>query len=248
MLDNKVVIITGSASGIGQATVLKFAKAGAKVVVNAKSNVTGGEHVVQEITQLGGKAIFVQGDLSDPDTVKSLFDTTLNTFGTVDVLINNAGVANGKPFLETTKEHWFDAFNNNFFSAVWCAQKAAKIMLAKGEGKIINTTSIRGVAHAGREGLMAYSTAKAALISFTKTLAKELAPNITVNAVAPGFVYTPNYDNFSQELQDAFMEATPIHRFIHVDEIADAFLYLAGTTAVTGEVLVVDGGFTLKLT
>lgn len=246
MLDNKIVIITGSASGIGAATALKFAQAGANIVVNAKSNTAGGEKVVQEITQLGRQAIFVQGDMSEPEQVASLFETTLKTFGTVDILINNAGVSKGKPFLESTKEHWVELFNNNFFSAVLCAKEAAKIMRAKGEGKIINTTSVRGLPHTGREGIMAYSAAKAALINFTKTLAKELAPQITVNAVAPGFVYTPNYDKFPQEVKDAFMDATPLHRFIHVDEIAEAFLYLASTNAVTGEVLVVDGGFTLK--
>jgi 3-oxoacyl-[acyl-carrier protein] reductase len=246
MLENKMVLITGSASGIGEATALKFAKAGANIVVNAKSNTAGGERVVQEITRLGRKAIFVQADLSDPEQVASMFETTLETFGTVDILINNAGVATGKPFLETTKAHWVDVFNNNFFSAVLCAKEAAKIMRAKGEGKILNTTSVRGIAHTGREGIMAYSAAKAALINFTKTLAKELAPEIAVNAVAPGFVYTQNYDNFPEELKEAFMEATPLHRFIHVDEIAEAFLYLATTKAVTGEVLVVDGGFTLK--
>ncbi len=247
MVENKVVIITGSASGIGQAAALKFAKAGANIVVNAKSNVAGGESVVREIRQLGREAIFVQGDLSEPDTVKALFDTVLETFGTVDILINNAGVASGKPFLETTKDDWIEAFNHNFFSTVLCVKEATKIMLEHGEGKIINTSSVRGIAHSGREGLMPYSAAKAAMINFTKTLAKDLAPNITVNAVAPGFVYTPNYNDFPQELQDAFMAATPIHRFIHVDEIADAFLYLATANSVTGEVLVIDGGFTLKL-
>ena len=246
MLENKIVIITGSASGIGAATALKFAKAGANIVVNARSNTAGGERVVREITQLGRQAIFVQGNMSEPEQVASLFETTLKTFGTVDILINNAGVSTGKPFLETTKDHWVEVFNNNFFSAVLCAKEAAKIMRAKGEGKIINTSSVRGLPHTGREGIMAYSAAKAALINFTKTLAKELAPHITVNAVAPGFVYTPNYDTFPQELKDAFMQATPLHRFIHVDEIAEAFLYLATANAITGEVLVVDGGFTLK--
>ncbi|PIE36123.1 beta-ketoacyl-ACP reductase [candidate division KSB3 bacterium] len=247
MLKNKVVIITGSGSGIGQAAAVKFANAGANVVVHAKSNVAGGENLVQAIEQLGRESIFVQGDLSNPETVKVLFDTTLNTFGTIDILINNAGVASGKAFLETTKDDWLEAFNHNFFSAVLCAQAAAKIMLKKGEGKIINTSSVRGLPHGGREGLMPYSSAKAAMINFTKTLAKDLAPNITVNAVAPGFVYTPNYDDFPQELKEAFMAATPIRRFIDVDEIADAFLYLATANSVTGEVLVVDGGFTLKL-
>ena len=248
MFENKIVVITGSSSGIGRATAIKFAKAGANIVVNSRSNVSGGHEVVEKIEQLGQKAIYVQGDLSEPDCVTALFESTLKTFGTVDILINNAGGAAGQPFLETTRDHWVKAFDANLFSAVLCAREAAKIMLKKGEGTIINTSSVRGIAHTGREGIMAYSAAKAAVINFTKTLAKELAPNITVNAVAPGFVYTSNYDNFPQELKDAFIEATTIKRFIHVDEIADAFMYLASTNAVTGAVLVVDGGFTLKLT
>ena len=247
MFDDKIVVITGSSSGIGKATAIKFAKAGAHIVVNSRSNVSGGQEVVKEIEQLGQKAMYVQGDMSQPERVKTLFETTLKTFGTVDILINNAGVAEGRPFLETTKDYWVRAFDANFFSTVLCAREAAEIMLAKGEGKILNTTSIRGIAHTGREGIMAYSAAKAAVINFTKTLAKELAPTISVNAVAPGFVYTPNYDTVPQEQKDAFIRATTIKRFIHVDEIADAFLYLASTNAVTGEVLVVDGGFTLKL-
>lgn len=247
MLKDKIVIITGSSSGIGRATALKFAQAGADVVVNSRSNVAGGQEVVEAIEKLGQRAIYVQADLAEPDQVKALFETTLSTFGTVDILINNAGVSVGKPFLDTTKEFWLKAFNDNFFGAVLCSQEAARIMLKKGKGKIINTSSVRGIGHTGREGIMAYSAAKAALINFTKTLAKELAPNITVNAVAPGFVYTPNYDNFPQELKEAFIIATPLKRFIQVDEVADAFMYLASTDVVTGEVLVVDGGFTLKL-
>lgn len=120
-------------------------------------------------------------------------------------------------------------------------------MQEEGQGSIINTSSIRGLDVSGREGIMAYSAAKAALINFTTTLAKELAPDITVNAVAPGFVYKPDYESFPDELKQAFLDGTLIKRFIEPHEIADAYLYLAGTPVVTGEVLVVDGGFRLKL-
>jgi 3-oxoacyl-[acyl-carrier protein] reductase len=243
---DKVVIITGSSSGIGKATAIKFAGEGAKIVVNCRSNIGGAQEVVEEIKRPGGQVIFVRADVAEPGQVKELFAETLRAFGTVDILINNAGSAVGKPFLETTKEDWIEAFDDNFFGTVLCSQQAAIIMLEKGAGKIINTASIRGIGHTGREGIMAYSAAKAAVINFTKTLAKELAPDVTVNAVAPGFVYTPNYDSMPEELKAEFISGTPIKRFLDVDEIADAFLYLASTDAVTGEVLVVDGGFTLK--
>ncbi|MBW4549086.1 MAG: SDR family oxidoreductase [Symplocastrum torsivum CPER-KK1] len=111
---------------------------------------------------------------------------------------------------------------------------------------MINTASIRGIEHTGRQGVMAYSAAKAAVINFTKTLTKEVAQNITVNAVAPGFVYTPNHEAMPKEMTNEFIEETLIKRFISDTEIGEAFIYLVGANAVTGEVLVVDGGFTLK--
>ncbi len=245
-LAGKVAIITGSAANIGRATALLFAEQGAKVVINAKNNASGGQAVTTEITKAGGQALFVQADLAQPNQVKRLFEATIQKFGTVDILINNAGVAASKPFLETTKADWLSDFDNNLFNMVLCSQEAAKIMLQKGSGVILNTTSIRGVEHAGREGIMAYSAAKAAAISFTKTLAKELAPRIRVNAVAPGFVITPNYDNTPQGVKDQFIDSTLIKRWIQPEEIAQAFLYLATAEAVTGENLVVDAGFTLK--
>lgn len=129
------------------------------------------------------------------------------------------------------------------FSMVLCSQAAAKIMLEKVSGVILNTTSIRGLEHGGRPTAMAYSTAKAATISFTKNLAKELAPKIRVNAVAPGFTLTPNYDQDSPMVK-SFIEGTLIKRWIQPEEIAEALLYLATAEAVTGENLVVDGGYT----
>jgi 3-oxoacyl-[acyl-carrier protein] reductase len=245
-LPSKVAVITGSSSHIGRCIALELARQGAKVVVNARTHRAAGEQIVQEITQRGGEAILVQADLSQPDEVKRLFAITLDWFDTVDVLINNAGMAKGVPFLESDKSHWLELFDHNFFTAVLCSIEAARIMQARGSGKIINTTSIRGLEHVGRPGIMAYSAAKAALINFTKTLAKELAPAIQVNAVAPGFVLTPNYDTIPPQQKDAWIERTLIKRWITPEEIVAPYLFLLSSEATTGEVVVVDGGFHLK--
>lgn len=244
-LNNKVAIVTGSAANLGKATALLFAKNGAKVVVTTKSNVDGGKAVAEAIKADGGEAIFVQANLANPKDVEQLFSTAIKEFATVDILVNNAGVTVGKPFMETTLEDWQSQYEDNVFSMVLCSQAAAKIMLEKGAGVILNTTSIRGLEHGGRPTAMAYSTAKAATISFTKNLAKELAPHIRVNAVAPGFTITPNYDTESPMVK-GFIEGTLIKRWVQPEEIAEAFLFLATAEAVTGENLIVDGGYTTQ--
>jgi 3-oxoacyl-[acyl-carrier protein] reductase len=244
--ESKVVVVTGSSANIGRALAIKFAKLGASVVVNARKNVANGEQVAAEIRANGGDALFVQADVSNTEQVHSLFSKTIEKFGTVDVLINNAGSVVQIPFLQSAKEDWRQAFDDNFFSSVLCSAEAAKIMQKNGSGCIINTASIRGLEHAGRTGVMAYSAAKAALINFTKTLAKELAPNISVNAVAPGFTLTTTFDNVPQATKDQFIDGSLIKRWLTVDEVADAFIYLAGASGVTGEVLVIDGGWSLK--
>jgi len=242
-LADNVAIVTGSAANIGKATAILFASEGAKVVITTRDNTEGGHSTVDEITQAGGTAIFVQADLSNPDDVQKLFAATVEAYGTVDVLVNNAGVAIGRPFLEATVEDWQSQYNDNVISMMLCSQAAAKIMLEKENGVILNTTSIRGLEHGGRPTAMAYASAKAATISFTKNLAKELAPTIRVNAVAPGFTLTPNYDKDDLTIK-SWIDATLIKRWIQPEEIADAFLYLATAEAVTGENLVVDGGYT----
>jgi 3-oxoacyl-[acyl-carrier protein] reductase len=244
--ESKVVLVTGSANNIGKAIALKFANQGAKVIINAKNNVDAGNGVVEEIRANGGNAIFVQADVSDPKQVDNLFQKAVAKFQTIDVLVNNAGSVTQIPFLESTKQHWLDAFNDNLFSSVLCSIEAAKIMQDKRFGRIINTASIRGLERTGRTGIMAYSSAKAALINFTKTLAKELAPYILVNAVAPGFTLTTAFDKVSEEIKNEYINGSLIKRWLTTDEIADAFLYLASADGITGEVLVVDGGWTLK--
>lgn len=245
-LQNLVTIITGSSSNIGEATAKLFAQEGSKVVITAKKNEEGAKRVVDEISLNGGEAFYVTGDLAQEDVVKELFDKTVEKYGTVDILINNAGHGHDKDILESTRESWLAAFDDCLFNAVLCSKFAAKIMLEKNSGVILNTTSIRGITYAGREGLIAYSSAKAALASFTMTLAKRVAPTVRVNAVAPGFVYKPMYDKFPKELSEKLINSTLLKRYNTVDEIAEAFLYLACAKGVTGEILTVDGGFQLK--
>ena len=243
----KVVVVTGSSSGIGEAIAHRFAKEGARVVVNSHSSEEAGRGVAEEIVHTGGKAVYIQADVADEQDVKRLFQETLSRFGTVDILINNAGQAKATPFLDSGKAEWIESFDTNLFSAVLCSKEAAQIMLEKSGGCIINTASIRGLDNTGREGIIAYSAAKAAMINFTKTLAKQLAPTITVNAIAPGFVKTPAYRHTPSELQEGFIQSTLIKRWIDGSEIADACHYIASASAITGIVLVVDGGFTLKV-
>lgn len=244
--ESKVVLITGSAANIGRSIALKFASQGARVVVNAKNNVAGGNQVVKEIQAKGGKAIFVQADVSDPAQVADMFRKAVKEFKTVDVLINNAGSVAQKDFVQTDKHYWQQQFDDNFFGSVLCSIEATKIMQKNGGGRIVNNASIRGLDHCGRTGVMAYSAAKAALINFTKTLAKDLAPSILVNAVAPGFTETSAFDGVPQATIDEYLSGTQIKRWLSPDEVADGFLYLAGADGVTGEVLVIDGGWNLK--
>jgi 3-oxoacyl-[acyl-carrier protein] reductase len=245
-LRGKVVVITGSSSGIGQACALLFAKEGAKVVVNSKTNIIGGEKVVKEIRGSGGQAFYVQADVSVPKDVKVLFAKTLKEFGSLDILINNVGGYEGQNFLTASKDSWIRIFDNNLFSTIVCSQQAAQIMLKKGKGKILNTASVYGLEHTGDPYGMAYSVAKAAVISLTKNLAKLWAPKILVNAVAPGYVEVQKFKNYSKNSKREMIEEMRLGRFITPQEIAEAFLYLATADAVTGEILVVDGGLTLK--
>lgn len=246
MIKNKVVVVTGASSGIGKATAMMFAKNGADLVVSYRTNEIGAQEVQYEAEKLGVKCLALKVDISENQSVTQFWDTIEDKVGTVDILINNAGmVGSGEPFLTSKLEHWQHVFQTNFFGAVLCAQRASHIMLRNKSGKILNTSSIRGINHAGREGVMAYSAAKAALNNFTLTLAKELAPHVQVNAIAPGFVDTPYYDTVEESVRNKFIQDSLIKRFITPDEIAEGFLYLAKSDSITGQILTMDGGYTL---
>ena len=244
-LKGKIVLVTGSSSGIGKASALKFAQEGARVVINYKSNIDGGKEVVKEIEKLGGRAISIQADVADPQQVKKMFIQVVKEFETVDILINNAGLATAKPFLEITQKDLETEFGKNFFSMVYCAQEAARLMQKNG-GRIINMSSIcGGVDSSPCTSILTFTTAKAAVSMLTKVLAKTLAPKILVNAVAPGFTLARFWDGMSKD-EDELLETTLTKSWVGADEIADAFVYLTKSDSITGQVLVVDGGYTIN--
>lgn len=244
-LKGKVVLITGSSSGIGQAVALRFAKEGAKVVVHYRVNKKGAEDTVKEIKKLGADAIIVQADITSDADITSMIDYVLQEYLTIDILINNAAMPNDPvPYIDSTSEDIKQVINTDLVAPMVVTQKVIKIMQEKGGGKIINTTSIRGWEHGGRS--INYAASKAGLNSFTRTLAKLVAPDIQVNAVAPGFVRTRNYDGMDDALIKTFIDQTYLKRWVSLEEVAEAYVFLAKNDAMTGQVIYVDAGFTLK--
>lgn len=244
-LKDKVVIITGSSSGIGQHLALRFAQEGAIVVVNYCSNKTGAHKTLAAITRIKQRGIIIQADVSDSQDIERLFTTTTQQFGTVDILINNAAYGTDNvPFLEATKASLTCMMTNNLVGPMLCSLHAIKHMRHQGYGKILFTSSVRGIEYGGRSPV--YAATKAGINSLTKTLAKQLAPDILVNAVAPGTVKTRTFDTWSQELIGSLLDMQYLKRFITKDEVADAFIFLAKHDSITGQVVYVDGGYTLK--
>ena len=248
LLKNKVVIITGSSRGIGRATALEFAKQGARIVVNYRKSREEGEKVIGEIKKLGSETILVKADVSKIDEVKEMVNKTFEKFGRVDILVNNAGIAISKKLSELTPEDLKKTFDTNILGVFLCTQAVVPHMLKQKYGKIVNISSIRGLDHCGRPGIFDYSASKASVINFTKTLAKELAPYINVNSVAPGWVETEGHKNLNSDLRKKETAKIYFGRFAKPEEIAKAIVFLASDDAsyITGQVLVVDGGYSLK--
>ncbi|MER5635916.1 3-oxoacyl-ACP reductase family protein [Kitasatospora sp. NPDC002227] len=241
----EVAVVTGSSRGIGRAVAELFAAEGARVVVNYRCDQDGAEQVVRGIVASGGEAIAVRADVAEPEDVERLFKEALAAYGTVDVLVNNAGILEPKPFLELTKQDILTTFETNFVGVALCAQQAARIMLERGRGRIVNIASVSGLDNFGTAGNMPYAASKAAVLNFTGVLAKALAPHVLVNAVAPGFVETgmghsPEYE--------AVVTAVPLGRLVQPREVAEACLFLASAKAgaTTGETIVMDAGFRLR--
>jgi 3-oxoacyl-[acyl-carrier protein] reductase len=240
-LENKVVIITGAGSGIGKETALLFAKEGAKVVV-ADVNEKAGEETVIEIKK-NGEGFFVKLDVSNREQSKQMVKTTLEKYGRIDVLINNAGIVQDAFLSKMTEEQWDRVINVDLKGVFNCTQAVVEVMINQGNGVIINTSSIVGVE--GNVGQVNYAAAKAGLIGMTKTLAKELGKKgIRVNAVAPGFIATPMTSNVPEKILEMMKEKTPLRRLGEAKDVAYAYLYLASDEAnfVNGAVLCVDGG------
>ncbi|MBQ2964865.1 MAG: SDR family oxidoreductase [Clostridia bacterium] len=241
---NKTVLVTGASGGIGSACARLFADKGYKVAVHCRKNKAAAEELTNELRSKGCEAVCVCADLSDDAQVKAMFSEIRNTLGDVEILINNAGVAQQKLFTDTTRADYDFLFGANLLSAINCSREALKSMIAAHSGSIVNVSSMWGISGASCEVL--YSASKAALIGFTKALAKEAGPsNIRVNCVAPGVVDTKMNSNLSQEDMQALADETPLCRIGKPEEIANAVVFLATQDAsfVTGQILSVDGGF-----
>jgi len=243
-LKNKIAIITGSSRGIGKTTAILFAREGAKVVINCKDHIDEAEKVVETIGE--NNAFFVQADVSKEEDVKRLVLETIKKFGRIDILVNNAGIIFREGDWKSEENIWHATMDINLTSAWLMIREVAPIMLKQKSGSIVNISSIYGFL--GAASVLAYSAAKGGIITMTKAMAKDLAPTIRVNAVAPGNVMTDMTKEAGEDVIKFFNEQTPLKRSAEPEEIARAVLFLASEDAsfITGELLVVDGGYSLR--
>jgi 3-oxoacyl-[acyl-carrier protein] reductase len=246
-MDNKkTVLVTGASGGIGSAAALLFARSGYRVALHYHNGRERCETVLNKIKQAGGAAVMVRADISDEAQVKKMFAQANASFGCLDVLVNNAGTAGQKLIWDITADDWDAMFAVNMKGMFLCSKEAAACMVSQKSGKIVNVSSVWGMTGASME--VHYSAAKAAVIGFTRALAKELAPSgIQVNCVAPGVIDTPMNAHLDAETMRALKEETPLGRLGTPDDVANSILFLASDKAdfITGQVLSPNGGFVI---
>ncbi|USR90665.1 3-oxoacyl-[acyl-carrier-protein] reductase [Phormidium yuhuli AB48] len=243
-LSDKVAIVTGGSRGIGRATALALASEGANLVVNYASSSAAAEEVVTEIQAMGSQAIAVKADVSQEEDANALIKAATDTWGRVDVLVNNAGITRDTLLMRMKPADWQAVINLNLTGVFLCTRAVTKLMLKQKSGRIINIASVAG--QMGNPGQANYSAAKAGVIGFSKTVAKELASRgITVNAVAPGFIATDMTDDLKS---DEILKFIPLGRFGEAQEVAGLIRFLAADPAaayITGQTFNVDGGMVM---
>lgn len=240
----KTALITGSSRGIGRAIALELGKAGCNVIVNYASSSDAAEAVVQEIKESGGDAVAIKGNVANSDDVQALFKGATDTFGSIDVVVNNAGITRDTLLMRMKPQQWQDVIDLNLTGVFLCTQAAAKLMLKQRSGRIVNITSIVGLL--GNPGQVNYGAAKAGVIGLTMSAAKECAPRgITINAVAPGFI---NSDMTAKLPLDEIKKMIPMKRLGEPHEVAGLVRYLAldpSAAYITGHTFSVDGGIAI---
>ncbi|RLL47121.1 3-oxoacyl-[acyl-carrier-protein] reductase [Oceanobacillus piezotolerans] len=240
-LQGKVAIVTGGSRGIGSVIAKELARNAVQVVVNYNSSVESANAVVQEIEEFGGKAACLQADVSNIDDASYLVESTIKSYGKVDILINNAGITRDRTFKKLSQEEWNEVINVNLNSVFNTTSKVIHPMLEQGYGRIINISSIIG--QTGGFGQTNYAASKAGIIGFTKSLALETAKKgITVNAICPGFIETDMVEAMPEHVLDNMISAIPTKRLGQASEIADAVIFLANNSYVTGQCINVNGG------
>jgi len=245
LLQDQVALVTGASRGIGRAIALDLAAEGAKVAVNYASSSTAAEEVVSQIKDQGGEAIAIGADVSQAEAVDTLVKAVMDQWGQIDVLVNNAGITRDGLLLRMKPEDWQAVINLNLTGVFLCTRAVSKIMLKKRKGRIINIASVSGLM--GNPGQANYSAAKAGVIGFTKTVAKEIASRgVTANAVAPGFIAT---DMTKDLAADDILKFIPLGRYGQPEEVAGMVRFLAADPAaayITGQVFNVDGGMVMQ--
>jgi len=245
-LENRVALVTGASRGIGRAIALELARGGAAVVVNYKNSPEAAEAVVSEIQAAGGRASSFQADVSDFQQAQDLVKFAVDTFGNLDILVNNAGITRDMLIMMMPEDDWDAVIHTNLKSTFNCSKAAVKHMMRKRYGRVINIASVAGIL--GNPGQTNYSASKAGQIGFTRALAREVASrNITVNAVAPGFIISPMTDPLPEKVRQALIDRIPLGRMGTDREVAAGICFLASDEAsyITGHVLDINGGLYL---
>ncbi len=245
-LNGKVAVVTGGSRGLGRGIAIELGKRGAKIVVNYQNNAAAADEVVHLIKDAGSEALAIQSDVSRYEAAQNLIKTATDFGGRLDILVNNAGTTRDMLLAMMPESDWDLVIATNLKSAYNCSKAALKPMMRQKYGRIVNITSVAGVA--GNAGQTNYSASKAGLIGFTKSLAKEIgARNITVNAVAPGFIPTDLTDEILSKRRDDVINATPLGRLGTIEDVARVVAFFASEDAafVTGQVLSVDGGMAM---
>jgi 3-oxoacyl-[acyl-carrier protein] reductase len=245
-LSEKVAVVTGASRGIGRGIALELAKRGAAVVVNYNSNADAANEVVSQITANGGQAMAFKGDVGQEADANALIKAAVDTYGKLDILVNNAGTTRDNVIMMMSADDFDSVIQTNLRSTWLCSKAAVRLMMRKRYGRIINITSVSGIM--GNGGQTNYSASKAGIIGFTKALAREVGSrNVTVNAVAPGFVLTDLTSNLPEDLTKRITENVPLGRWASIEDVAYATAFLASDEAayITGHVLTVDGGLAM---